>query len=158
MAVYYQDAYRIEKDDTLTGCRFGDCCLECPRERCKYERNDERAQRSKVDLMRKRYWRVRKRRRRGMTQQAIAIDPRHPEIIYAGTHLCGSETVWRSVDGGATWKNITSNLPRLAPSGFSISPLTGELFKSGCDGTYVLPPPYDEGKDLVYYKCIPLDE
>lgn len=88
--------------------------------------------------------------------RAIAIDPRHPEIIYAGMHLSGSETVWRSVNSGATWENITYNLPRLQVGGFSINPHTGEVFKGGADGTYVYPPPYDEGKQLIYDKCVSL--
>jgi len=86
--------------------------------------------------------------------KALAIDPRHPEVMYAGMSLWGSETVWRSVDSGATWQNITRNLPRLSVSGFSISPHTGEVFRGGVDGTFVLPPPYDETSALVYDKCV----
>jgi hypothetical protein len=86
--------------------------------------------------------------------RAFAIDPRHPEVMYAGMALPGGETVWRSVDGGNTWENITRNLPRLAIWGFSISPHTGELFKGGVDGTYVLPPPYEEANNLIYDKCV----
>lgn len=88
--------------------------------------------------------------------RAICIDPRHPNVIYAGMHAPGTETVWRSTDSGKTWENITYNLPRLSVGGLSISPHTGEVFKGGCDGTYVFPPPYNEDKPLVYDKCIPL--
>lgn len=86
--------------------------------------------------------------------RAFAIDPRHPEVMYAGMCLWGGETVWRSTDGGATWENITRNLPRLAVGGLVVSPHTGELFRGNVDGTYVLPPPYEETNELVYDKCV----
>jgi photosystem II stability/assembly factor-like uncharacterized protein len=86
--------------------------------------------------------------------RAFVIDPRHPEVMYAGMCLWGGETVWRSVDSGATWENVTRNLPRLAVGGLSINPHTGELFRGNVDGTYVLPPPYDEVNELVYDKCV----
>ncbi|MGA7255918.1 MAG: transcriptional regulator [Terracidiphilus sp.] len=38
--------------------------------------------------------------------ESVAIDPRNPEIVYAGTwHL-----PWKTIDGGAHWKNIKEGL------------------------------------------------
>jgi PKD repeat protein len=74
--------------------------------------------------------------------RTIAVDPRHPEIIYAGMMAGGISCIWRSTDGGATWEDITLNLPRDGMSAMAVSPLTGELFKGSCMGTWIFPPPY----------------
>ena len=39
----------------------------------------------------------------------LAIDPKNPEIVYAGTRYQG---VYRSVDGGKNWKTVKDGLPR----------------------------------------------
>lgn len=54
----------------------------------------------------------------------IDIDPRNPNIVYAGmwkferkmwTHTSGSENggLFKSIDGGMTWKKVTNGLPKL---------------------------------------------
>jgi photosystem II stability/assembly factor-like uncharacterized protein len=66
--------------------------------------------------------------------ESVAIDPRNPEIIYAGTwHL-----PWKTSDGGATWKNIKQGVIDDSDV-FSIildhsKPET--IFASACSGIY----------------------
>ena len=87
--------------------------------------------------------------------RTVAIDPNHPEIIYAGMHTAGLPCIFRSVDGGYTWEDITYNLPRAGISTMAVNPHTGELFIGTACGTKVLPPPY-ESSDLIYDKLVPM--
>ncbi len=81
----------------------------------------------------------------------VALDPRHPNIIYAVLHAAGFPQMFRSTDSGTTWEDITYNLPRIAGS-ISVHPLTGDLMHSNCAGTRVFPPPYDS-PDSIYPNC-----
>jgi len=86
----------------------------------------------------------------------IAIDPKHPEIIYASIAGAGISNMWRSNDGGQNWTDISYNLPRGGGSHrIAVNPHTGELFANNLCGTYILPPPY-ESQNLVYDKCASL--
>ncbi len=75
--------------------------------------------------------------------RAVMVDPRHPEVLYASMFGSGFQAVFRSVDDGATWQDVSYNLFRNGISGINISPLTGEVMVGGCSGTWVLPPPYE---------------
>ncbi len=86
--------------------------------------------------------------------RAVAIDNRHPEIVYAGMHAPGFSTLWRSIDAGMTWQDMTLNLPRLSVSSIVINPHSGEVMVGGCCGTWVLPPPY-ESRNGLYGKLLP---
>lgn len=86
--------------------------------------------------------------------RTIAVDPRHTNIIYAGMMGSGISCVWRSTDGGATWQDISRNLPRDGMSAMAVSPHTGELFRGSCIGTWVFPPPYT-GATPTYNKATP---
>lgn len=83
--------------------------------------------------------------------RTVVIDPRHPEIIYAGTFSAGLPCIFRSIDAGFTWQDITYNLPRAGMSAMSVNPYTGELFRGGVYGTWVFPPPY-VSDNLIYDK------
>lgn len=83
--------------------------------------------------------------------RSVVIDPRHPEIIYAGTFAAGLSCIFRSIDDGFTWQDITYNLPRAGIAGMRVNPHTGELFKGGVYGTWVFPPPY-VSDNLLYDK------
>jgi photosystem II stability/assembly factor-like uncharacterized protein len=74
--------------------------------------------------------------------RSIAIDPNHPEIIYAGMFASGIPWIWRSVDGGDSWEDISNNLPRIGQRTMAVNPHTGELFTGSTVGTWVFPPPY----------------
>ncbi len=74
--------------------------------------------------------------------RCIAVDPIRPDIIYAGMHASGIETVWRSTDRGRSWESITDNLPRLPATSLNVNPHSGELLFGSAAGTWILPPPY----------------
>ena len=81
----------------------------------------------------------------------IAIDPRDNDIIYAGMHGAGRPFLFRSVDRGQTWEDISGNLPRLGIGGLAVHPLTGDVFIGGAAGTHVLAPPY-QSPDAHYWR------
>jgi hypothetical protein len=83
--------------------------------------------------------------------RTIAVDANHPEILYAGMLSSGISCIWRSVNGGTNWEDITRNLPRTGMSAMAVNPHTGELFMGSCTGTWIFPPPY-KSKNLVYGK------
>ncbi len=85
----------------------------------------------------------------------IAVDPRHPNVIYAGTHATGLPFLFRSVDGGESWADITRNQPRMGAGGLAVSPHTGDVFTGGCIGTRVLGPPYPSANTV--YSRLPDD-
>ncbi|MBN2497104.1 MAG: hypothetical protein JXR96_21100 [Deltaproteobacteria bacterium] len=74
--------------------------------------------------------------------RSVMVDPNHPEIIYAGMLGSGVASVYRSVDDGQTWTDISQNRFREGVGGINVSPHSGEVLVSGCSGTWVLPPPY----------------
>jgi photosystem II stability/assembly factor-like uncharacterized protein len=86
--------------------------------------------------------------------RTIAVDQNHPEIIYAGMMSGGISCIWRSMDSGTTWEDITLNLPQDGMSAMAVNPHTGELFRGSCIGTWVFPSPY--ASDMrVYNKATP---
>ena len=85
--------------------------------------------------------------------RSVAIDPNHPEIIYAGMFAAGLNHIWRSTDGGRTWIDISYNLPRTGIQSLAVNPHTGELLMGSTFGTWVLPPPY-ESDTVIYDKSI----
>jgi len=82
----------------------------------------------------------------------VAIDPRYPNIIYAQMHAAGYPQTFRSTDSGATWQDITYNLPRTGTGSISVHPLTGDLMHSCCAGTRVYPPPY-ASPNSIFNNC-----
>jgi len=73
--------------------------------------------------------------------RGVVVDPNHPEVVYAAMTASGIPCIFRSMDGGTSWEDITYNLPRLGMAAMRINPHTGELFKGGGTGTWVFPPP-----------------
>lgn len=82
--------------------------------------------------------------------RTVAIDPRHPEILYAGMHAAGLEALYRSTDGGATWQSISYNLPQAGASSITVSPYTGDVMYGSCFGTWLFPAPYRDEGSLFY--------
>lgn len=83
----------------------------------------------------------------------VALDPRHPEIIYAEMHTAGLPYIFRSTDAGLSWQNISANLPQLGAGGIYVHPHTGDLMHGSSFGTWVYPPPYDS-PDALYHQLV----
>ncbi|MFC1889096.1 hypothetical protein ACFL4G_05000 [Thermodesulfobacteriota bacterium] len=98
-----------------------------------------------IDLVKSRY------DRRNFVR-SVVVDPRDNSVVYAGMYGAGTSVLWRSVDRGLTWKDITFNLPRLPAQGLTVNPRSGEIMRSACDGTFLFPPPY-ESSNLLYSKA-----
>ena len=90
--------------------------------------------------------------------RTVAVDPNNPDIIYAGggsyTYQ-GDSSLYRSSDGGKTWKVVSINGTNsivstkngdyggVEPISINVKPDTGELWASGnCTGLSKLTPPY----------------
>ena len=63
----------------------------------------------------------------GTGVQCLALDPRQPGTIYAGSRGQG---VWRSDDAGAHWRNM--NLPQPDVFSVAVSPVDGSVY-AGCE-------------------------
>src|SRR5690606_3063510 len=73
----------------------------------------------------------------------FAIDPRHPGVMYAANQRANTgNAIFRSIDGGASWQNISNYIPQGSIKGLSVSPVTGEVYISGQNGSMVMLPPY----------------
>jgi uncharacterized protein (TIGR03437 family) len=59
---------------------------------------------------------------------AIAIDPRDNNTIYLGTASGG---VWKTLDGGTTWKPLTDNQPSLATGSIALDPKNPDVIYVG---------------------------
>jgi hypothetical protein len=84
----------------------------------------------------------------------VAVDPNYPDIIYAGTNAPGLSFLFRSLDAGLTWEDITGDLPRLGIMGLAVHPITGDVFIGSHTGTRLLAPPY-ESPDSLYHRLVP---
>jgi hypothetical protein len=71
----------------------------------------------------------------------IAVDPIHSEVVYAGMIGSGVPCVFRSVDSGSTWEDITGNSSQTGSGALQVNPHTGELFRGTGSGTWIFPPP-----------------
>jgi len=72
----------------------------------------------------------------------VAVDPNNPAIIYAGMFASGGPVVFRSLDSGKTWMDISYNVSRV-PGTLKVNPHTGELFHGTIFGTWIFPAPYE---------------
>ncbi|MBN1558730.1 T9SS type A sorting domain-containing protein [candidate division KSB1 bacterium] len=75
--------------------------------------------------------------------RTVTVDPNVPGILYAGMFENGISCIFRSLDGGGSWRDITDNLPRNGMSAMAVNPHTGELYKGSCIGTWIYPAPYE---------------
>ncbi|MBW2523215.1 MAG: hypothetical protein JRI23_03530 [Deltaproteobacteria bacterium] len=73
--------------------------------------------------------------------RTVAVDPGDNQVIYAGMHATGLSCIWRSLDGGSTWEDITENLPRMGMSAMAVNPHTSELYRGSAFGTWIYPAP-----------------
>ena len=63
----------------------------------------------------------------GKPAQCLAVDPHDRQTLYAGGRAMG---VWRSGDGGATWRDL--ELPQPDVFSLAVSPADGTLY-AGCE-------------------------
>jgi photosystem II stability/assembly factor-like uncharacterized protein len=72
--------------------------------------------------------------------KSISIDSMNPHIIYAGKWAPGvgaSNGIFRSVDNGNTWENITGNIgPELEVNSVAVSPTDGSVYLGTYRGTW----------------------
>jgi photosystem II stability/assembly factor-like uncharacterized protein len=67
----------------------------------------------------------------------MAIDPNRPQRIVVGLDAQGTSYLFLSDDAGATWSDITGNLPRLGSNqSLNIQPKTGRVFVGAGFGTW----------------------
>jgi photosystem II stability/assembly factor-like uncharacterized protein len=84
-----------------------------------------------------------------LNYHSIAVDPTRPGVVYTGQNeswVDVAEGVFRSMDGGDSWQNITLNLgPDLTVWAITVSPHDGTVWLGTDDGNWKLPPgPYAE--------------
>lgn len=73
----------------------------------------------------------------------FAIDPRHPKVMYAINNRRNTgNKFFRTIDGGVTWQNISDYVTQGSLNGLAVSPVTGEVYISGENGSSVMLPPY----------------
>lgn len=71
---------------------------------------------------------------RGVTVCGLAVDPEDERRMWVSAVRWGTssgEGVWESVDGGATWADITGDLPNTRPNNLRYNPATRELWAVG---------------------------
>lgn len=75
--------------------------------------------------------------------KVLTVDPRYPQILYAGTLYPGLPCVFRSTDYGQSWVDITDNMPMtgMLSSSMRVNPHSSELFRGGPFGTWIHTPP-----------------
>lgn len=73
----------------------------------------------------------------------VAIDPNNPDIIYAGMFASGGPIVFRTLDGGKSWEDISYNISRIGGT-LKVNPHTGELYRGTIFGTWIFPAPYEK--------------
>ena len=80
-----------------------------------------------------------------MIFQRIAVDPRRPDVVYAGQNHCwrgAARGIFRSTDRGQTWHNISGNLgPDLTVWAISVSPHDGAVWLGTDYGNWRAPGP-----------------
>jgi VCBS repeat-containing protein len=69
----------------------------------------------------------------GTRAGSIAIDKNDSNTVYVGFWGYGSNRIWRTQDGGATWTSITNNLPQTPVYAVAINPLNSAWLYVGTE-------------------------
>ena len=92
----------------------------------------------------------------------FAIDRRFPDVMYMINQRDNTgNKLFCSQDGGLTWENISEGFPNIVTDGLEVSPVTGEVYISGGNGSRVMLPPYptkNTAFELVRYKDTYIDK
>lgn len=98
----------------------------------------------------------------GFYASRFAIDRRFPDVMYMMNQRDNTgNKLFRSQNGGATWENISEGFPNTGHGGLEVSPVTGEVFIAGGNGSRVRLPPYKTSKtayELITFKNSYLDK
>ena len=62
-------------------------------------------------------------------------------VLYVTPYYASGHIIYRSTDLGTSFDHMDYDLPCLSNTKIDINPITGELVRGGCDGSYVHPPP-----------------
>lgn len=82
----------------------------------------------------------------------FAIDPRNPKTMYAiNVQANTGNKFFRSNDGGDNWQNISRYIPQGSIKGLAVSPITGEVYISGENGSMVMLPPNNVATNTAYF-------
>ena len=76
----------------------------------------------------------------GHELDSVAADFQNENVLYISVATYGGPTLFRTTDGGASWEDITGNLPRMLGSVF-VHPLTSDVIWSSLHGNMILPGP-----------------
>lgn len=87
-----------------------------------------------------------------LSTRNLTIDPNHPNVIYAGRWISfkgHANGIFRSLDFGKTWENITYNLgPEFTTWAISVNPNNGYVYLGSSHGTWKLPQPSETGESV----------
>src|SRR6185312_8351833 len=67
----------------------------------------------------------------------ILVDPSNAQTVYVVTSAFGLPHVLRSIDGGATWQNLSGNLPNLPTWSIALNPAQGAIYVGNDNGVWV---------------------
>ena len=71
----------------------------------------------------------------------VVVDPNYDGLVYVVVSCAGFPVIWRSVNGGVAWEDITHNLSHTNLWRPFVHQLTGELMLGSSMGTWWLPHP-----------------
>ncbi|SFZ93605.1 Por secretion system C-terminal sorting domain-containing protein [Flaviramulus basaltis] len=95
----------------------------------------------------------------GFYVNRFTIDPRYPNIMYMlNQRVNTGNKLFISQDAGDTWTNISDGFPNTFHNGLAVSPITGEVFLAGPNGSRVLLPPYDTDRSKTSYDKVDYDD
>ena len=64
---------------------------------------------------------------------SITVSPTDPLLVYLTVSGYGSGHIFRSINGGASWSNISNNLPNIPTNAFLIDPSSSTTLYAGTD-------------------------
>ncbi|MCC6221809.1 MAG: hypothetical protein IT291_11270 [Deltaproteobacteria bacterium] len=76
--------------------------------------------------------------------RAVAVDPKNPDVVYVSINrasINAPQSVFRSIDGGNTFADVSGNLSPLNVDTISVDPHTRYVYAASSAGTWKLPPP-----------------
>jgi photosystem II stability/assembly factor-like uncharacterized protein len=92
----------------------------------------------------------------------FAMDRRFPDVMYMINQRDNTgNKLFRTQNGGKTWENISYGFPNVVTNGLEVSPVTGEVYISGGNGSRVMLPPYKTNNtayELIKYKNTYIDK